>query len=96
MSISAVGLSDSAVVRTAATDDAPRMGDVLVVPEPEAQGRFAISQVPGMPSMSWDSRAKAVDAARVYARVHNVDVWLRNGGGVERLHAYRGPGLRSH
>lgn len=78
------------------TVEEPSRGDVVVSPDPETPGRFTISQMPGTPSMLWDSRAKALDVAQGFARAHGVDVWFQHRGTSERLHEYRSAARRSH
>lgn len=88
MSAVAMVLPDTDVVCTN-THAQPQDGDVVVTPDAETPGRFTVYQVPGTPSLRWDSRVKAVDMARGFARAHRVDVWFSGGATAERLHCHR-------
>lgn len=95
MNAVATAIPATPVARTETVEE-PGSGDVVVSPDPETPGRFTIRQVPGSPSMLWDSRGKAVGVAQAFARAHDVDVWFHYAGSAERLHAYRSVTRRSH
>jgi hypothetical protein len=54
----------------------PADGDVVITPDDHVPRRYAISQVPGGPQVSWTSRDEALEVAKKFARHHVVDVWV--------------------
>lgn len=73
--------------------DAPASGDLVVALDTERAGCFTVGQVPDPPSIECVSLVAAIDAARAFARVHRVDVWVREGAAPELRHVFR-PGGR--
>ncbi len=69
--------------------ESPQAGDLVVARGSEEQGCFTIREVPNTPSMTWESRGRALDVARAFAVSHGVDVWFSEGPVAERLLAYR-------
>lgn len=74
----------------------PQSGDVVVSADSQSPGHFTIRQVPGNPTALWGSRAEALEIARGFACAHAVDVWVQQGGLVERLHVNRTRTRRAH
>jgi hypothetical protein len=66
-----------------------RDGDVLIARDERHPSRYTLTQVPGMPQVTWPSRHDAELAARQFARRHAVDVWIDEEGTLARLAAHR-------
>ena len=68
----------------------PQAGDVVVMREPGSPVRYSIRQLPADARVSTSSQDLAIGLARMFAELHEVDVW----GGEDRhtlhlLDAYR-------
>jgi len=73
----------------------PADGDVVITPDDHVPRRYAISQVPGRPQVSWTSREEALALAKNFARRHAVDVWMAEGLSTTQVVRHR-PAVYSH
>jgi hypothetical protein len=71
----------------------PASGDIVVTRGSERSGSYTVTQVPDPPCFVCATLPDAVDAARTFARIHRVDVWVGDGEEPMLRHVFR-PGHR--
>ncbi len=76
-----------------AVTEIPASGDIVVARGGERSGSYTVTQVPDPPCFVCATLPDAVDAARAFARIHRVDVWVGDGEEPTLRHVFR-PGHR--
>lgn len=85
--------SPSSTTAAGADTELPASGDIVVTRGSERSGSYTVTQVPDPPCFVCATLPDAVDAARAFARIHRVDVWVGDGEEPTRRHVFR-PGHR--
>lgn len=75
-----------------AEPERPANSDVVIAPDDRLPRRYAMTQVPGRPQVSWTSREEALAFAKRFAHRHAVDVWVVEDLTTTRVVRHRPPG----